>query len=83
MSISETQVGYSAKVRLQLAVGSDTYELWSIAPGSIYFREPCTLAPCDAEVIRYIDGRERRWRVNLPDGASPGSREARTVTLES
>ena len=66
-----TEIGYSADVCLVLVVAGRTVPLWQIGPNSITLRDPVELPPCEAEIVMYVDGDERRWRVFLPYGAVP------------
>lgn len=65
--------GYSADVRLTLRAGACCWRLGQIAPDYIVFDPPASLPPGPAEVILTIDGRDRIWRVELPDGSSTGT----------
>lgn len=52
------------------------FQLASIGPSEIVFREPTDLQACDAEVVMFVDGAEFRWPVRLDNGAVPFDREA-------
>lgn len=69
---------YSSTVQLELHALGRIFPLAEIGPDSVYLREPAAIPPCEAEVIMTIDGRQRTWRVDLPDGLSLSSRLATT-----
>lgn len=63
--------GYSSVVRLSLVVDGTKYRLGKIGPDAITLQEPTELPECDAQVIMTVDGKEQRWDVFLPNGATP------------
>jgi hypothetical protein len=69
--------GYSADVRMELRLNGHVLSIGQLGPDSIILRNPTDHPPCEAEIAVWIDGRERRWNVYLPDGISSGSRETR------
>ena len=68
---SSIPVGYSSDVRLWLTVADQMYPLAQIWHDHIIFRNAVELPPCEGEVLMTVDGRPRRWRVRLEDGAVP------------
>ena len=36
----------------------------------LIFDSPTNLSPCEGEMMLSVDGKERRWKVSLPEGAS-------------
>lgn len=74
--------GHSAEVELLLLVGDRLLSLSEIGPSHVTLREPIELPPTRGEIIMRVDGRERRWQVQLPDGARTSDTEiyAPTVT---
>jgi len=72
--------GYSSNVRLHLLVGDRTLELAQIGPNDIVLRTPADLPPGDAEIIMEIDGKQRRWSIHLPQGASITTPTTVTIT---
>jgi hypothetical protein len=66
---------------LKLIAEGRALELAQIGPGMICLREPCSLPAGDAIVVMHVDGRERQWAVNLPEGASAASAWVRTIDL--
>ena len=60
---------YSAEVRLTLALGEQSIPLAQISPDWIVLRDPIELEPCCGEVVATVDGKERRWPVELTEGA--------------
>jgi hypothetical protein len=63
--------GYSSRVCLFLETGGRSYSLSQIGPRFIRLREATYLPPGDAEVVMIVDGSERRWQVEMPNGAVP------------
>jgi len=49
------QNGYSARIRLHLAVGGQRLKLSHIGPEYIMVDAPIHLAPCDAEIVMQVD----------------------------
>ncbi|RJP32649.1 MAG: hypothetical protein C4547_13080 [Phycisphaerales bacterium] len=70
--------GYSAEVRIELPVNRQCLPVAQTGGGRLILYEPRILPRADAEVVRYIDGHERRWRVVL----RPGPAADRTVPVE-
>jgi hypothetical protein len=62
---------FSTDVRLTLRIADGDYSLGQIAPDYIILDPPSSLPPGLGEVILSIDGRERKWPVELPVGSSP------------
>ena len=71
---------YSAVVEVQLVAQGNSYPLPQIGPDFVIFKIPMNIAPCEATIIMHVDGKERRWSVSLPDGAS---RDSDLVKIES
>lgn len=81
MSSNEPPRGYSAKIRLELRIAGRTLKLAQIAPDFVILAQPAELPACEAEVVMHVDGKQRRWPVNLPDGIASHSRIVRTVDI--
>ena len=62
--------GYSADVRMQLSVNGHTIRIGQLGPDFLILRDAPDLPPSQAEITVSIDGRMRRWSVQLPDGVS-------------
>ncbi|MSR60137.1 MAG: hypothetical protein EXS05_21265 [Planctomycetaceae bacterium] len=83
MKSSIDTTGYSALVNLQLEVGDESFDLAQVGPNDIVFAEPTTLSPCEAQVVMQVDGNERRWHVELPNGASPNFQKTQINQVQS
>jgi hypothetical protein len=74
---SQTRRAYSADVRMYLHVNGQTFIIAQLGPDFLILNEPVDQPPAKAEIAFSIDGRERRWPVQLPDGVIAGNRETR------
>ncbi len=72
-----TKTGYSADVRLRLAINERVIDLVQVAPEFLVVERPFNLPPCQGEVIVTVDGVESRRRVSLVDGVSDTSKFVR------
>ena len=63
--------GYSSRVQLSLETAGNVYPLSHTGPDFVILWEAVTFFPGKGEVVMVIDGSERRWPVNLPNGAVP------------
>lgn len=74
-----TDFGYSSDIQLFLVVGDRQIQLAQIGPESVML---CDFedVPRDeiAEIVMVVDGKERRWKVVLPDGIVPFDLEVAT-----
>ena len=70
---------YSATIRLELLVDGRSIQLSQIAPEFVIFSQPTELPPCTGVVLMHVDEAERRWKVELPIGATPASRLTATI----
>lgn len=63
MSIMQTPVaaGYSARVRLELCVGSVCYPLAQMGSDQLIFSQDVKLPGTSGELKAWIDGEEKRW----------------------
>jgi hypothetical protein len=64
-----------------LIAGEKSYTLAEIGPDFVTLKEPQDLAPGPATVVMRVDGRERRWSVNLSVGAVPFDLVVETVDM--
>jgi len=62
---------------MQLRIGVEAHAVAQITPSMLVMREPTDLPAGSAEMVMTIDGRESRWTINLPNGASKDSVEVR------
>ena len=54
-----------------------------LGPTFLILRTPVDHPTCDAEIAMSIDGRERRWAVNLVEGITKAERKTKIVTVPS
>jgi hypothetical protein len=73
--------GYSADVRMQLRVNGTTFLIGHLGPTFIILDNPADHPPAQAEITMSIDGRIRRWEVNLPDGLCAESPRTRIASV--
>ncbi len=69
--------GYSADVRMELCVSGHTLRIGQLGPDFLILDELANHPPGGAEIIMSVDGRVRRWPVELPDGVSMDRRRTR------
>jgi hypothetical protein len=83
MATSElsTKTGYSADVRLHLAISGRVIDLAQVAPEFLIINRPLDLPPCQGEVVVTVDGVESRRRASLMDGISKSSKFGRIAEL--
>src|SRR5438105_15508959 len=70
---------YSADVRMLLSINGHTLSIGQLGPDFIILRNPTDVPPCQAEIAVWIDGRERRWNVYLPQGISAQAPETKVI----
>ena len=68
---------YSADVRLRLEAGGRTWPIAKLGPDHFVPSGRLDLPPCNADIVLTVDGKERRWSVQLIDGACPLDSEVR------
>jgi len=73
----EKSQGHSADVRMQLSVAGRTFKIRQLGPDFIILAEPIDCPPAEGEIVVSIDGRVKRWNVNLPDGIVAQASETR------
>lgn len=61
----------SADVRLRLETAAGSFPLAQIGPGHVLFRDGVELDPCEGVVVMSVEGREKRWKVELTDSVTP------------
>ncbi len=52
--------------------GGEILSIGQLGPTFLILDDAVDLPPCDGEIMLSVDGRERRWRVALPEGVRPG-----------
>jgi hypothetical protein len=62
--------GYSADVRMQLLVNGRSLRIGQLGPDFLILDDLADHPPGRAEIMMSVDGRVRRWPVQLPDGVS-------------
>jgi hypothetical protein len=64
-------------VRLLLEAEGRTWPIAKIGPDTIVPAAAFNIPACDAEIVLTVDGKERRWKVELIDGVCPFDTEVR------
>jgi hypothetical protein len=83
MTTNQQSRGYSADVRMELSVNGHVFAIGQLGPDFLLLSNPSDLPPSQAEIAVWIDGRERRWNVFLPEGVSSGKRETKIVSAST
>ena len=63
---------------MHLNVNGRIFDIGQLGPDFIILRDPADYPPADGEITFSIDGRVRRWPVQLPDGIAAGQGRTRT-----
>jgi hypothetical protein len=71
--------GYSADVRMHLAVNRSIFQIGQLGPDFLILTDQAEQPPAEAEIHLSIDGRARCWTVNLPDGISASRTRTRII----
>jgi hypothetical protein len=71
---SIVQSGHSALVKMHLFFNRSSVPIAQMGPDFIILEATAESQPCDAVLELNIDGRQRRWEINLPQGISTSSR---------
>ena len=79
MNTHSQPLGYSADVRMQLCVNGYVLSIGQLGPDFIILENPTDHPPAEAEIAVWIDGRERRWNVQLPEGIHSEKPETKTA----
>ncbi len=66
---------------MQLDVNGHTFLIGHLGPGFVILDNPTNHPPAQAEITMSIDGRVRRWRVQLPDGVSARKPRTKIATV--
>ena len=69
--------GYSADVQMDLSVNGRSFSIGQLGPDFIILRDPADHPPAIGQITFSIDGRVRRWPVQLPDGIAANQPETR------
>jgi len=68
---------HSAIVRMELCMNGHIMPIAQLGPDFLVLKTPVDHPPAEAEIGMWIDGREDRWRVRLPDGISAHERRTK------
>ena len=79
MNTHSQPLGYSADVRMQLCFNGYVLSIGQLGPDFIILENPTDHPPAEAEIAVWIDGRERRWNVQLPEGINSEKPETKTA----
>jgi hypothetical protein len=60
-----------------LCVNGHVFSVGQLGPDFLILDDPADHPPGDAEIVLSIDGRVKRWPVQLPDGVNTGKPETR------
>jgi hypothetical protein len=74
---------YSADVRMELSVNGAVFSIGQLGPDYLILDDPTDHPPAEGEITVSIDGRVKRWRVQLPDGIAAGTLETRIADCPS
>lgn len=79
--MANNRESYSSDVRLELVSRSSRVRLAKIGPGYVVPRARVQLPAGDANVVLWIDGNERCWKVRLLGDSVPFERAVRFVDV--
>jgi hypothetical protein len=68
---------------MNLHVDGRTFAIGQLGPDFVILRNPADHPPAEAEISFSIDGRLRRWRVQLPEGIVASQGRTATSRLRS
>ncbi len=66
---------------MRLSVNGHVLSIGQLGPDFIILRDPIDHPPAEAEIAMSIDGREKKWRVRLPDGIAGADTITKTVDI--
>jgi len=64
---------------MHLCVNDSVFTIGQLGPDFLILRDPADQPPGEAEIVVSIDGRVRRWLVQLPDGLAAAKPECRII----
>jgi hypothetical protein len=70
---------HSARVHMELHLDGAVLTVSHLGPDFLILAQPIDHPPTRAEITMSIDGKERRWTVQLPAGLSVASPRARIL----
>jgi hypothetical protein len=65
------------KVRMELCVNAYVLSIGQFGPDFVILENPKDHPPADTEIAVWINGREKRWNVLLPDGIKSGKSQTK------
>jgi hypothetical protein len=83
MTNSSPTSGYSPPIRVTLELETVQFDVAEVGLEHIALRAPDDWGPTQALLIINIDGRERRYRVMLPDGIDSTRDKQPLIRLET
>ena len=81
MSATQNGNGYSADVRMSLCVNGRTFHIGHLGPTFLILDNPADHPPAEGEITVSIDGRVKRWHVQLPDGVAASKPRTRIASV--
>jgi hypothetical protein len=66
---------------MQLRMNGDVFPVAQLGPDFLILDNPTDLPPGLGEIEVWIDGRHRRWTVEVPGGVRTGERETKISRL--
>jgi hypothetical protein len=74
-STNQSQGCHSAIVKMELCIKGRVLPIAQLGPDFLVLRTPIDHPPDNAEIGKWIDGREERWTVRLPEGIQSNRRK--------
>lgn len=74
MTMSSSQGGHSAQVKMRLLVNGSSIAVAQMGPDFLLVDAPIDHPPGTASLVLQVDQSERRWDVHLPQGISAASK---------
>lgn len=68
---------------MELSVDGHVLSIGQLGPDFIILRNATDHPAAEAEIAMWIDGRERRWNVYLPDGISTGTPKTKIIPADN
>lgn len=66
---------------MQLSVNGHLLSIAQLGPDFVFLDDPIDHPPAEAEIAMSIDGREKRWKVRLPEGIAADRVVTKTADL--
>ena len=68
---------------MSLCVNGHTFHIGHLGPTFLILDDPADYPPSEGEITVSIDGRVKRWHVQLPDGVSASKPRSRIASSAS